>query len=62
VAISVSVVAALIAAVGGALTALVSGLRPHEHPELVLASALEIWTAFVVVGAQAMRRLAAQEM
>jgi hypothetical protein len=58
----VSVLAALIAAVGGALTALVSGLRPHEHPELVLASALVIWTAFVVVGARAMRRLAAQEM
>jgi hypothetical protein len=45
VAISVSVLAALIAAVGGALTAVMSGLRAHEHPELVLASALEIWTA-----------------
>jgi membrane-associated phospholipid phosphatase len=44
---------ALLSAAGGGITAVVSGVRPQEHLELMLACALVIGTAFVVACGEA---------
>jgi membrane-associated phospholipid phosphatase len=54
------VLSGVLAAIGGVLTPVAAGLDPLDHGELVVASALVIWTALIVTGRCWVRCVAAR--